>query len=319
MNANFGSQAKTGIIPLRMFPLPTMLLECRNVRFCIPRFRDAFAHNVTDGHFIVDIEALCDDVLAVEFVADDARANGVAIQTDKQVEKCSAVADFDVSRAVEIDGCEWFFGKVERVEIALFVSQVREWLEVCQRDFFFFRKWIARRHKHVKRGCKKRFKYEVILLYELRDNLFVFITEVEHAHFAFHFGNIVNDFICLRFTERKVVAGATELADNIDKRVYRKGIMLAADGEDGIAALATFIAVFQKRRLFQNLPGVREELIAFVCNGHAFVGAIENRHAHFFFEFVDSSGKAWLRDKNTLGGFGNISRVCNGDGVFKLL
>lgn len=90
----------------------------------------------------MNIEAFCDDVLAVEFVADDAGANGVAVKADEQVEKCGAVADFDVSRAIEIDGGERFFGKVERVVIALFVGQVREWLEVGERDFFFFREWV---------------------------------------------------------------------------------------------------------------------------------------------------------------------------------
>lgn len=86
----------------------------------------------------MDIETLRDDVLAVEFVANDAGANGVAVKADEQVEKCGAVADFDVSRAVEIDGGERFFGKVEGVEIALFVSQIRERLEIGQCDFFFF-------------------------------------------------------------------------------------------------------------------------------------------------------------------------------------
>lgn len=171
----------------------------------------------------------------------------------------------------------------------------------------------------MKRCCEKRFKYEIVLLNELGDDLFVFITEVEHAHFAFHFGDIVNDFVGLRFAKRKIVAWATELADNIDKCIHGKRIVLATDGENHVAALAAFIAVFQKCRLFQNLPCVRKEFIAFVCDGHAFVGAVENRHAHFFFEFVDSSGKAWLRDKDSLGRFSNISRVCNGNGIFKLL
>ena len=92
----------------------------------------------------MDIEALCNDVLAVEFVANDTRANRVAVKANEQVEKCSAVTDFDVSRTVEIDGSERFFGKVERVEIALFVSQIREWLEIRKRDFFFFRERILR-------------------------------------------------------------------------------------------------------------------------------------------------------------------------------
>ena len=154
---------------------------------------------------------------------------------------------------------------------------------------------------------------------ELGDDLFVFIAEVEHAHFAFHFGDIVNDFVCLRFAERKVVAWTTELADNINKRIHGKRIVLATDGENHVTTFAAFIAVFQKRRLFQNLPCVREEFIAFVCYGHTFVGSVEDRDAHFFFEFVDSGGKAWLRDKDSFGGFGDVSRVGNGDGVFKLL
>ena len=101
-------------------------LQCGNVCFGVARRRYAFSHHVADGHFVVNIEALRDNVLAVELVANDAGANGVAVKADEQVEKCSAVADFDVSRAVEIDGGERFFGKVERVEIALFVGQVRE-------------------------------------------------------------------------------------------------------------------------------------------------------------------------------------------------
>ena len=119
-----------------------MPLQRGNIRFCIARLGDAFAHNVTDCHFVVDIETLRDDVLAVEFVANDAGANRVTVKADEQVEKCGAVADFDVSRAVEIDGGEWFFGKVEGVEIALFVSQVRERLEVFEGDFVFFCKRV---------------------------------------------------------------------------------------------------------------------------------------------------------------------------------
>ena len=33
-----------------------------NVRFGVAREVDAFAHHVTDGHLVVDIEALCNDV-----------------------------------------------------------------------------------------------------------------------------------------------------------------------------------------------------------------------------------------------------------------
>ncbi len=260
-----------------------------------------------------------DDVLAVEFVADDAGADGVSVQADEQVKECGAVADFDVSRAIEIDGSEGFFGKIERVKVTLFVSEVRIGLKVFEGDFVFFRKRVLGRHEHVKRCCKERFKDEVVLLDELGDDLFVFIAEVEHAHFAFHFGDIVNNFVCLRFAKRKVVAGATEFADDIDERVHRKGIMLAAHGKDGVAALAAFVAVFEEGRLFHDLPCVREEFIAFVCDGDAFIGAVEYGNVQLAFEFMDRGGKARLRDKYSLGGFGDISRVRNGNGVFKLL
>ena len=262
---------------------------------------------------------LGDDVLAVEFVADDAGADGVSVQADEQVKECGAVADFDVSRAIEVDGGEGFFGKVERVEIALFVSEIREGFKVFEGDFFFFGKRVLGRHEHVQRRREERFEHEVVLLDELADDFFVFVAEVEHADFAFHFGDVVNDFVCLRLAEGEVVAGAAEFADDIDERVDGKGIVLAAHGKDGVAALAAFVAVFEEGRLLHDLSCVREEFVAFVCNGHAFVGAVENCYAHFFFEFVDGGGETRLRDKHSLGGFGDVSRVCNGDGVFKLL
>ena len=99
-----------------------MSQECRDVGFGIARWRYAFSHHVTDGHFVANVEVPRDNVSTVELVADDAGANGVAIQTDEQVEKRRAVANLDIARTVEIDGRKWFFGEVERVEVALFVG-----------------------------------------------------------------------------------------------------------------------------------------------------------------------------------------------------
>ena len=70
-------------------------------------------------------------------MADDARADGVAVEADEQVEKRSAVADLDVARTVEVDGGERFLGEVERVEVALFVSQIRVWFQVGEGNPFF--------------------------------------------------------------------------------------------------------------------------------------------------------------------------------------
>ena len=128
---------------------------------------------------------LRDDVPAVELVADDARTDGVAVQTNEQVEKRGAVTDLDVARAVEIDGGQGLFGKVERVEIALFVGQVRVRFQVFQRDFFFSSKRVPGRHKHVQGGRKERFEDQIVLLDEFFYDFFVLVAQIKYANFAF--------------------------------------------------------------------------------------------------------------------------------------
>ena len=119
--------------------------------------------------------------------------------------------------------------------------------------------------------------------------------------------------------ERKIVARAAEFSDDIDECVHGKRVVLAAYGEDGVASLAALVAVFHEGCLLQDLPCVREEFVAFVGNRDAFIGAVEDGDAHFFFELVDGCSKARLRDEYALGCFGNVARVGDGDGVFKLL
>lgn len=102
-----------------------MSQECGNVGFGVARRRYAFSHHVTDGHFVANVEVPRDNVSTVELVADNARANSVAVKTDKQVEKRRAVANLDIAWTIEVNGSERLFGKVERIEIALFVGQVR--------------------------------------------------------------------------------------------------------------------------------------------------------------------------------------------------
>ena len=95
--------------------------------------------------------------------------------------------------------------------------------------------------------------------------------------------------------------------------------MLTAHGEDGVATFSTFVAVFHESRLFQNLPGIRIEFITLVSDRDAFIGAVKDGDAHFFFEVMNGRRKARLRDEYALGCFGNIARIGDGDGVLKLL
>ena len=160
---------------------------------------------------------------------------------------------------------------------------------------------------------------KIVLLYQLADDLLVLAAEVEHADFALHLGHVVDNLVCLRLAEREIVTRAAEFADDIHESVYGEGIVLAADRKDGVAVLAALVVVLEKGRLFQHLPRVREEFVAFVCYGDTLVAAVENGDAHLFFEFVDGCGQARLRNEDALGGFGDVQRVGYRDGVFKLL
>ena len=55
-----------------------MSLYGGNVRLCITGKGNAFSRYVADSHFVVNIEVPRDNVPAVELVANDAGANGVA-------------------------------------------------------------------------------------------------------------------------------------------------------------------------------------------------------------------------------------------------
>ena len=120
-------------------------------------------------------------------------------------------------------------------------------------------------------------------------------------------------------SERKIVAWTAEFSDDIDECVDRKRVMLTAHGEDGIATFSALVTVFHEGRLFQNLPGVREEFVTLVSDRDAFIGAVKDGNAHFFFEVMNGRRKARLRDEYSLRCFGDIARVGDGDGVLKLL
>ena len=119
--------------------------------------------------------------------------------------------------------------------------------------------------------------------------------------------------------ERKIVARTAEFPDDIDECVDGEGVMLAAHGKDGVAALAALVAVFHEGRLLQDLPCVREEFVTLVGDRDAFIGAVEDSDTHFFFELVDGCRKARLRDEYAFGCFGDIACVGYGDGILKLL
>lgn len=71
------------------------------------------------GDVIINVQWNRNDFIVVKLAADDAGADGVAVQSDHQVENRRTVADFDAFFVAQ--GAENFFGEVKRVDLALFV------------------------------------------------------------------------------------------------------------------------------------------------------------------------------------------------------
>ena len=70
--------------------------DCLEIRFAVARKRCPLAGNHADFHVFVRFEGERNDVFAVEFVADHARAHRVAVEAYEQVEQRRTVAHADV-------------------------------------------------------------------------------------------------------------------------------------------------------------------------------------------------------------------------------
>ena len=61
-----------------------------------PVGHSALVKQIADLHTVIHIQRHGGDIRAVQFIVDHTGANGVAIQTDEQVEQRSPVADHDL-------------------------------------------------------------------------------------------------------------------------------------------------------------------------------------------------------------------------------
>ena len=70
--------------------------------------------------------------------------------------------------------------------------------------------------------------------------------------------------------------------------------------------------------LFQNLPGMPNDLLADCRDMDTAVGPLEKRRTELFLEFVNLPGKRGLADKTALGSLSKVQGFADGNEVFKV-
>ena len=70
--------------------------------------------------------------------------------------------------------------------------------------------------------------------------------------------------------------------------------------------------------LFQNLPGMPNDLLADCRDMDAAVGPLKKRRTELFLEFVNLSGECGLAYKTVLGSLPKVQGFADGDEVFKV-
>ena len=70
--------------------------------------------------------------------------------------------------------------------------------------------------------------------------------------------------------------------------------------------------------LFQNLPGMPNDLLADCRDMDAAVGPLEKRRPEFFLQFVNLSRKRWLAHKTALGRLTKVQGFADGNEIFKV-
>lgn len=125
-------------------------LKCVDVKLTKGREALLVVCNVANFHVVINSQRNCNNVWAVEFLVNKTGADGIAVQTNNQVEDGGAVSDHDV--LIAIKRCQKFLGEIERVVLTLLVRKARVGGKIvecyrgafCQRVIFSYKDaWLA--------------------------------------------------------------------------------------------------------------------------------------------------------------------------------
>lgn len=140
--------------------LGNMMLKGLKVGCAITRSLGSFAGDDADFHILVHLKGQGDDAGAVQLGADDARAYGIAVQADKQVEQGCTVANADIFAAVERRG--ELLGILERIVAALLIRKERIALQFLDRHARLVGQRMFRAHEYVRARFKQGLENQIV-------------------------------------------------------------------------------------------------------------------------------------------------------------
>ena len=252
-------------------------------------------------------------IAAVQFFANNARAERVTVEADHQVQHGRAVVRLD--GAVVFARAQDFFGKVERTVVALFEGEARVIGKLVERDERLLRERVALPQVNVGLAFDELVEREITCVEQALDHLAVKVAQVEDADIALERGDVLDDFPRARLADGELVLVGIEQLDSLDKALDGEGVVLRGYGELLLALARLAVLIHDDFVMVVQLARIRDEFLALVRERHAAARAVEDEDVHLVFEVADGGRERRLRDIELFGGLVEGAGFCDSDGV----
>ena len=138
--------------------------------------RSALSGKITDGHDLIRIQFHSTVIRAVQFLADNSGAQGVAIKTYHQVQKSGTVIGLD--KTFVFIGAKDLFCKIKGIVSSLFKRQAGILPKIFQRDQFPICKGMSLPHININTAFQNGMKFQVGLMENFLKDLPVKVINV---------------------------------------------------------------------------------------------------------------------------------------------
>ena len=178
--------------------------------------------------------------------------------------------------------------------LALLIGQTRIRFQIRQGDRTAACKRIGRTDKYIRFCHKKPRKFEVVFPQRLADHRLVKTVQIQHANLAPKLRHILNQLIRLRLADTEIVLFSAVLADQIDKRLNGKGIVLGGNTELAFLRHSAKIALLDQVCLLDHLSRIPQKFFPVRGNHHALVRAGKQGKSNLMLQFLDRRREARL-------------------------
>ena len=181
-------------------------------------------------------------------------------------------------------GAEQLLRKIKGVVRPLFETQERVRFQICRGHRGLCSEGMSGTEKDMGRSVRQRMEFQTVFLQHRPKYFLVETAQIQNPDFAVHAAHVLHDLVGACLPQREPVRLRREPANQPDKSIHRKGIVLGGDG----TALAELpwcaVVLVQQVRLLHHLSGIGEKLPALLRQCNAPSRAVEDRDAEFFLQ-----------------------------------